>query len=295
LVLLLVLSILTMFSVGIQNGYTVSSANLSVSLSGNVLAASRNSTLTIEIQNVGKYLTELDVALTVPPPIVLFGDNHWIRSYFGRGDVIRANLTVFAPSTAAGLTLQGAVVAVYKLLGETIPSTETHAISFLIRGWIDMKVYEITISPDPSLRGTEITISGNLLNRGVIPAMYANVSIAPDPPIVSDSIKPTYVGQVDPNAPAPFSVTALVGPDTAEGRYQTTIVVYYRDDLQADNVVTIPVWFSVVAELPRTQTSQPSPVEQLLTNQMLILGLVVIIVLVVVGIVIRRRRKASET
>jgi len=90
---------------GLQVGHTATSSNLSVTSLGTVFTASRNSTLEIQISNVGKYLKELDIALAIPPPLVLFGDNHWIRSSFSPGESIEANLTVFAPSSAAGLTL----------------------------------------------------------------------------------------------------------------------------------------------------------------------------------------------
>ena len=132
---------------GVQVGHA-SSSNLSVASSGTVLVASRNNTLTIDITNVGKYLKDFDVALTIPPPLVLFGDNHWIRYSFAPGESIHANLTVFAPSSAAGTTQQGSVVALYKAVGEATLTTESHAISFLVRGWIDIAVYEITVDPE---------------------------------------------------------------------------------------------------------------------------------------------------
>jgi hypothetical protein len=294
LILLMATLVFVLVLLGIQLGHAVTSANLSVVTSGTVLAASRNNTLGIEISNVGKYVREFDVALTIPPPLVLFGDNHWIRSSFAPGEMIRANLTIFAPSSAAGTSLQGSVDAVYKVVGETIQSTETHAISFLVRGWIDMKVYEVAVSPDPTLPGSEITISGNLLNRGVITAMYANVTVAAGQPLMEGSIKPTYVGQVDPNAPAPFSVTALVDSAATDGTYQGTILVYYRDDLQLDQAIAIPFSFAVVSELPKTQTARTSITDQLLSNQLLPLGLAVVIVLVIAGVYLRRRRKAPE-
>lgn len=283
------------------------SSNLSVTISKIVVMASANSTLLLEISNVGKNIRELDVELTVPMPLVLFGDNHWIRSWFAHGDTILANLTIFAPSSAAGTTVQSSIVATYKVIGETIPSTETHAISFLIRGWIDMATYEITVSPDPALPGSEITISGNLLNRGVIPAMYVNVTVAADPPLVGDSVKPTYVGEVDPNAPAPFSVTATVDSGATAGSYQASVLVYYRDDLQLDRAFTIPVSFTIVAELPKTETTKTGIIDQLLSNPgqllsnpgallsngVVVLGLVALIVLLAIIIYIRRRRRQT--
>jgi len=290
----LLITIILPAALAITPAHAAASASLSVMISANVLEASRNNTLAMEIKNVGKYMTELDVALTIPPPLLLFGDNHWIRSSFLHGDTIRANLTVFAPSSAAGMTLQGSVIAVYKVVGETIPTTETHAVSFLVRGWIQMGAYEITVDPDPAIPGGEITISGNLLNRGVISAMYANVSLAPDRPLVRDSITPTYVGQVDPNAPAPFTVTAVVDPDASPGEYELTIRVYYSDDLQANHILSVPVRLSVVSELPNTRTTTRGIAEQLLSDQMLLLALGVVIILIVVGVYLRRRRKSIE-
>jgi len=282
------------------------SSNLSVTSSTNLLVASQNRTVLLEIGNVGNFLKELDVALALPSPLVLFGDNHWSRSTFAHGEMIRANLTIFAPAFAAGTTIQGSIVAVYKIIGESNPSSETHTISFLIRGWIDLKVYEVSVSPDPALPGSELTVSGNILNRGVIPAMYANVTIAADPPLMQNSIKPTYVGEVDSNAPAPFSVTAQVDPNATAGTYQATILLYYQDDLQLDHTIVTVVNFAVVAKLPQTETTKISIVEQalsnpiqllsnLLSNQVVLLGLGVL-VLAVVGIYLRRRRQhTAET
>ena len=297
----LLIAIILPATSAITPAHAAASANLSATLSAHVLEASRNNTLAMEIKNVGKYMTELDVALTIPPPLVLFGDNHWIRSSFLHGDTIRANLTVFAPSSAAGMTLQGSVIAVYKLVGETIPTTETHAISFLVRGWIQMETYEITVDPDPAIPGGQITISGNLLNRGVISAMYANVSLAPGQPLAGDSITPAYVGQVDPNAPAPFTVTAVVETDASPGEYDLTIQVYYSDDLQADHILSVPFRLSVVSEIPNTRTTTRGLTEQLiditeqlLSDQLLLLALGVVIILIVVGLYLRRRRKSAE-
>ena len=297
----LLIAIILPAAPAITPAHGAAAANLSVAISVNVLEASRNNTLAMEVMNVGKYMTELDVALTMPPSLVLFGDNHWIRSSFLHGDTIRANLTVFAPSSAAGMTLQGSIIAIYKVVGETVPTTETHAISYLVRGWIQMEAYEITVDPDPAVPGGQITISGNLLNRGVISAMYANVSLAPDRPLVEGSITPTYVGQVDPNAPAPFTVTAVVETDASPGEYDLTIQVYYSDDLQADHILSVPVRLSVVSQIPSTRTTTRGLAEQLvgiteqlLSDRMLLLALGVVIILIIVGLFVRRRRESTE-
>jgi hypothetical protein len=260
-----------------------------------VLVAARNNTLAIEITNVGKYLKDFDVALTIPPPLVLFGDNHWIRPSFSPGESINATLTVFAPSSAAGTTQQGSVVAIYKAIGEATLTTENHAISFLVRGWIDIAVYEITVDPELVLPGQEVTISGNILNRGVVSMMYTNVTVDSDETFVQGSVQPTYVGEVDPNAPAPFSVTATVDSSVREGTHVATVSVYYTDDLQFNHVIKIPITFTVVLELPATSTTRTDIVGQLLSVPFLALGIGVIIVLVVVAIYLHRRRRSEDS
>ena len=301
--IVLAVLIVAMAASGVQVGHA-SSSNLSVTSSGTVLVAARNNTLAIEITNVGKYLKDLDVALTIPPPLVLFGDNHWIRPSFSPGESINANLTVFAPSSAADTTQQGSVVALYKAVGEATLTTENHAISFLVRGWIDIAVYEITVDPELVLPGQEVTISGNILNRGVVSAMYTNVTVDSNETFVKGSVQPTYVGEVDPNAPAPFSVTAMVDSGAREGTHVATVSVYYTDDLQFNHVIRIPITFTVVLELPTTTTTRTDIVGQLLSvpfvGQLLsvpflALGIGVVIVLVIVAIYLRRRRRSTDS
>ena len=153
---LLLLAFISVIAIAptIARSHAQASSNLSITSSTNLLVASQNCTILLEISNVGNFLKELDVSIVLPSPLVLFGDNHWSRSTFAHGDMIRANLTIFAPSFAAGTTIQGSIVAVYKVIGESNPSSETHTISFLIRGWIDLKVYEVSVSPDPALPGS---------------------------------------------------------------------------------------------------------------------------------------------
>ena len=294
LIVVLLVLVLAAFSPAIPSSHAQTSSNLSISFSTNTLLASQNATCMLQVENVGDYLKDLDVILGLPPPLVLFGDNHWTRSSFIHGETIRANLTIFAPSFAAGTTTQGSVVAMYKLVGDANPSSENHTISFLIRGWIDIQVYGVSVNPDPSLRGSELTISGNILNRGVIPAMYVNVTLARDLPLIGDSITSTYVGEVDPNSPAPFTVAALVDSGTAPGTYPASALVHYRDDLELDHTIVIPVTFTVVSELPRTATAPSSITSQLLNPLLMITVLAFIILLVALTSLRKRRRRVHK-
>jgi len=74
---------LVWFSALTVNSHAVASSNLSITSSTNVFLASTNNTLMLEIVNVGDYLKELDVALTVPSSLVLFGVICYSESLFG--------------------------------------------------------------------------------------------------------------------------------------------------------------------------------------------------------------------
>ena len=98
-------------------------------------------------------------------------------------------------------------------------------------------------------------------------------------------------------------MTAQVDPDTSAGTYQATILLYYQDDLQLDHTLVTAISYAVVAKLPQTETTKTSIVEQalsnpmqllsnLLSNQVVLLGLGVL-VLAVVGIYLGRRRQHS--
>lgn len=268
-------------------------SEFSVQTSANVLRAGSNNTVTMHIQGISKLLSNLDVSLAVPPPLVLFGDNHWRLSSFGPGQTIDAQLTLFAPASAAGNSYQATVSGVYKEAGETTYSQETHTVGFLVRGWIDFVIYDLTVSPSPAGPGTTVTISGSLLNRGISSAMFTNVTIKPSTQLILSSESASYMGQVDPNAPAPFSLSADLQPSTPDGPYIVTLVVYYQDDLhtiqQTQTFVQIDV--SITALHTETTTRQTGPITVFLDYSQYIIALVLLVVLILLVRRFRKRRK----
>jgi hypothetical protein len=91
------------------------------------------------------------------------------------------------------------------------------------------------------------------------------------------------------------------------GNYPASILVYYRDDLQLDHAIAVRISFTVVLELPRTETTKTSIIDQLLSNpgQLLsnpsallsnptvVLGLVALIVLLAILAYLRRRKRET--
>ena len=271
-------------------------AQLSVEVSENVLRAGSNNTVTMTVRGVGKLVSNLDVSLALPSSLVLFGDNHWHRSSFATGDSMVVTLVIFAQASAAGGSYQATVNGVYKEAGETTYSQETHTIGFLVRGWIDMVIYDLSVTPSLVGPGSTVTISGSLLNRGVTSAMFTNLTIKAANPLVVTSQSNSYLGQVDPNAPAPFSLSADIAPTTADGRYDITLIVYYQDDFHQNQQTSASLSFDVSSAVTEVQTTTgpTGPIALILSYSQYLLALVILIVLVLIVRRLRKRPKPSK-
>jgi hypothetical protein len=194
---------------------------------------------------------------------------------------------IFAPASAAGSSYQATLTGLYKEAGETTYSQETHTVGFLVRGWIDLVIYDLSVTPSPVGQGSAVEVSGSLLNRGITSAMFTNLTIKPVAPLVVSSESSTYMGQVDANAPAPFSLSAGIAPDAADGTYTITLIVYYQDDLhqnqQAQSSITIEI--SHTAIQTETVTKPTGPVASIMEYSQYL----IILVIVIIAILLYRR------
>ena len=289
---LLLITLLSVASPYLQPVQADPVSELSVQVTANVLRAGSNNTITMHVAGIGKLLANLDISLTLPSPLVLFGDNHWRRSGFGPGDTIDATLMIFAPASAAGNSYQATVNGLYKEAGETTYSQESHTVGLLVRGWIDLVIYDLLVTPSPAGAGLSVEISGSLLNRGITSAMFTNLTIKPQPPLIVSSQSISYMGQVDANAPAPFSLTADIEPGTADGRYAVTLVVYYQDDLHMNQQVETSFFIDVSHTATQTQTTTRATgvVSSVLEYAQYLILLVIVVVVVLLVRRLRKRR-----
>lgn len=284
----------------LTNGNTITAfgdpaSELGVELSSHILTAGSNNSVTLRVWNRGKYLSNLDVSINVPPPLALFGDNRWLRPNFKGGDAIQEELTIFAPNSAAGITIQLTLTAVYKEAGEDTFSTETHLIGLLVRGWIDILVYELVVDPQPVIAGRSVTISGNILNRGIIPAMFTNVTLESSRYVLLGPQSVSYIGQVDPNAPAPFSLSATIDASAPESGVVLTVSVYYQNDLHEGNTFRISTQVPVTRTLPPEENPQPRGIlDQILGEYLIVTIALVLVGIAAVALAFRRRRKHRE-
>jgi len=263
-------------------------------VSGNHLTAGLGNTVKIELTNTGENVYDLDVGLTLPPPLTLSGDNHWRVPSVKKNGLLTIEILVYAPASAIGNTFTASIVLTYKELGYVYYTSETHSIGFVVHGWVKMVAYGVAVSPEEAEPGTDVTISANLLNQGNVAAMYVNVTLLPTESLILREESTSYVGQVDPNSPAPFSLIASVDPNVKNGSYTVRVAVFYQDDRHLVHSFTIDAQFEVVQPSPKPPPSTGMQLEEwLLKGGWIYMAGVFIVVLIMVALIRRARRKQS--
>ncbi|MEM2897522.1 MAG: hypothetical protein QXG01_08165 [Candidatus Bathyarchaeia archaeon] len=265
---------------------------LSTKVSQNVIIAERNNTVMIEVGNEYKDLYDLDIGLSIPPPLaILSSGNHWRLTNLKKGESYRIELSIYAPKSALGNTFAGTLTIAYKELGYISYSVETHNFNLIVYGWIDMVIYDLIVLPQPATLGSEITISANLLNKGNVAAMYTNATVIPRDCLILTRESSVYIGQVDPNSPAPFSLITNINPETQEGFYRITLLVSYQDDRHTVHELKIDTQIEIIK--PSIGPSKPvsGGIQEWLVNNAWIIVLMGFFIMLSIIYVIRRRRK----
>jgi len=246
---LLILAILIL-PLGIPPACSAAVLRLEVTASRNFVVAGFNESLHVIVYNNYEDLYDLTITLSAPSPLVLIGPSSWRIESLKKGDSKSLPITIYAPSGSVGSTYSCALTISYKRLGYVSYYTETYSFNIFIRGWIKMIVYGISIDPKPAFPGARLSLTGTILNQGNTAAMYANVSVVARPPFEALDESSSYLGQIDPNSPAPFTLYVRVGAMAHNGTYPLTIVLTYLDDLSERHSISIPI------EVPISQSPQ---------------------------------------
>jgi len=228
--------------------------SLSIATSNNRLAGGLDNQFIISLLNAGEVsVSALEVTLTVPSPLVVHGNNLWRFNYLGGGNSTSIPTVIYAPATSIGSTYSGSLTLNYRDdYGED--RTDSFPVGLIIVGRVKLVVYDKTVSPQLARNGSRVEVTTTLLNRGNVAAMYVNASILPNQALRLTSESSTYVGEVEQNSQAPFTLVAYVREDAENGTYPVTLSITYQDDQYIDHVLDTTVYLTVVA-LVETPTS----------------------------------------
>ncbi len=283
----------------------VSDGNLTTSNSWTIIVAI-NPTTTIYVSTnylFGGYLNEVimnitndvwvgrvQINLAAPQYLVVIGNSSWIINNVKQNDTVTVNLVIFAPETLIGQTMQVNLAISYPdNFGNTY--TENYAIGFVIRGKIVLKVYGLITSPEKPSAGKKLSISGTILNVGNTKAMFTNVSIMPSPILDLDYESYSYIGDVDPNSPVPFTVTSFLKLGVSNGTYTVNLLIEYTDGLYSAHEMIVNVQITVI-NYPSTQGNEGSSGQSGLLSPGTIALIGSIIAIVAVGVVFYLRRQS---
>ena len=164
-----------------------------------------------------------------------------------------------------------------------------------LHGIVELITYDVNVGPAGP--GVPFTLTFTLLNRGTTTATYTTLSIVSEGPF-KPLEEPTYIGDLDPNAPLPVSLKASVKPGATEGEYQLKVKVYYKDEYNEDHTefLTFPVKVSKAVTPPSPLPGKvEGPLVPLIPDPYLYaaIGLVVVAALIG-GLAWRKRRRRRE-
>jgi len=240
-----------------------SAAHLTVSFTGQNVTAGFNSTVTVAILNnwigyssIYNAIYDVDIAVSLPSPLTMYGDNHWHFDSILFGQTVTLTFNVYAPLTTTPTvpnSYAGSISATYKQLGNTAYTTESHSLTIAVSGWINLQLYGTLALPATATPGGNTTISGNILNSGNLAAFNVNVSVVSN--ILAPNVPASaFIGEVDPNIPRPFSMLVVFRQNIPVGNYSLTFTVTGFDNSRPGQPVigrqTIPMQISRPVQRP---------------------------------------------
>lgn len=281
---------------------------LEIAAETTTLSAGFNTTVVITIFNEFEPIYDVDVSVsfsesqtTTVSPVVI-GASNWKFERIGMGENVTIKPLIFVAESAAGNAYPANISISYTRLGYISPSSETHTIGFYAKGQIIMIAYDFIVEVEPAYEGNErtrdsvfagstITVTGSLLNKGNVPAMFTNVTIIPNPILILQPESASYLGEVDPNSPAPFTLEVKISPHTKDGNHTILIKVEYQDQESKthsfEKELTVYVFKTQVQESQSTSEKIIGIIRQNLL--FVIIGIIIFIFLV--ALLIKRLSK----
>jgi hypothetical protein len=206
--------------------------HMTVTVTGQDMTAGFNNNVTITVtNNYYDYpaIYDVDFAVSLPAGLTMYGDNHWHYDSMQLGQSATISFQVYAPSADIGVTYQGSITVTYKALGDVSYTQEVHDVSFSVYAYINLVLYGIQATPSITSPGGNATISGNLLNTGNLAAYEANVSVLSSI-VVPSALTSTFIGEIDPNIPRPFSMLVVFKSNVPVGNYSLLVSASAIDD-----------------------------------------------------------------
>ena len=262
------------------------------------------SPISIMIRNTGSGpIYNPTISLSTISPLVVSANSTFAMNgvQVAPGSAVLYEATILsAPSSTVGV--YGGTLTVTYTNQFGVSNTQTVEVGFTLTGTIELVIQDEIVAQSSA---TNLTVSGTLLNEGTVSAYYANVAgyvqlqgggsrSANDPALGPQS----YVGEIDPNTPVPFTATIpyVAGNSAVTGN--VTLFITYQDSFGRNLSSSASMSTQLLSASELTQqsatTTATTPRGTGLVRLVFFVIIIVIIVALVIGVIaVRRNRKKN--
>ncbi len=265
---------------------------LKIIASDSHLTGGYDNQINLTLVNEGQVeLSMIDVTISIPSPMILFGEDSWNFEQLKSGDSTWMIMTIFVPESVIGSTYTGTVTSNYRdHYGET--NTESQTLGLIMIGKIELSAYDMTASQQ-SAASPRVSVTATLLNKGNVAARYVNASINANSILDLTAESTTYIGEVEENAPTPFTLVANLKDKVEDGTYSIDVTIWYRNDKQEDQHFDLTIPFNLMTTSGNQNGSDDN--QSLGPYGQLLISLLLILAAASVAIILYRRRAKLDS
>lgn len=266
-------------------------SSLSVSIIKNDLLTGVPSQASFNVTNTGSSaIYDPTFALTVSSPLVTLSNSSYSLNggeILAGGSVVYEAMISSSPSATIGVYEGSLTVTYSNQYG--ISNSQTVQVGFILTGTIDLIIQDETVTQSSG----NLTVSGSLLNEGTASAYYASVVGFTNSTSSHPSGPLTYIGEIDPNTPVPFSTTIPYTLRAERENLNVVLNLTYKDSFGTSLLSTFNTTATVVASSATTTTSVPttSSADYELVQIALYASIVVVIIAAIIGVTVVRRKR----
>jgi hypothetical protein len=280
----------------VSNSNTSTSPVISVSEISNYVTTGIPSLVSIKISNAGLqpiYNPSFSLSTTSP----LFVSANSTYSLMG-GQIGSGSGVIYEPTISSGpsstVGVYGGTLTVSYVNQFGVASTQVVQVSFTLTGRIVMVVQGELISQSS---GSNLSISGTLLNEGTVSAYYAT-AVGYLQGSSPSNLFSTYIGEVDVNTPVPFTLTVPYTAGSSSTTANVSVLISYQDSFGRNltYISSMPTTLLSAAQLSQqsSSTATTNHPGARATGGVFLLTLIIIIVVVVVAVLAIRRRSSKK-
>ncbi|MBM3898098.1 MAG: hypothetical protein FJ358_06215 [Thaumarchaeota archaeon] len=266
-----------------------------------ILLAGSVNPMSIKIKNTGnQQLSAVQATLSFAassgssPLILASGSPTYSFNQIAAGGEAEIKPTIFATLAAADASYQLQIQVIYTDAGG-YQHTDTKSFGLSVRGKIVLETQSLSVVPVSPTPGGNVTVVGNLLNKGTVVARYTEAKVLTSGPIRPNQGSNQYLGDVDPNTPVPFSVTFQLNRTAQQGRYPVTVQFVYEDEYGTK--FTSESRLQITIGQQRQQAQQVRQVQQGFSAEdvrLIFIAGFALIILLGLAVIFRSRRKARR-